>query len=108
MLFLTMYEGTNEKVIVFCLTISSMCVAFMDVIVDSLMVIQSRKYPEGGSEKLQAFSWIMLAFGGIFGSLAAAIITQFYKPQYCFLFSSLTALVLGYFSYKLKTGIELP
>jgi len=45
MLFLTMYDGKNEKVIVGALTISSMCVAFMDVIVDSLMVIQSRKYP---------------------------------------------------------------
>ena len=41
MLYLTFYEhdGGNEIIVVFCLTINSLCVAFMDVIVDSLMVI---------------------------------------------------------------------
>ena len=34
------------------MTMSSMAVAMGDVIVDSLMVIQSRRFPDDGSEEL--------------------------------------------------------
>eukprot|EP00351_Strombidinopsis_sp_SopsisLIS2011_P004404 CAMPEP_0116871082 /NCGR_PEP_ID=MMETSP0463-20121206/1297_1 /TAXON_ID=181622 /ORGANISM="Strombidinopsis sp, Strain SopsisLIS2011" /LENGTH=56 /DNA_ID=CAMNT_0004508877 /DNA_START=410 /DNA_END=580 /DNA_ORIENTATION=+ len=41
------------------LTIAAMCSATMDVVVDGLMVIQSRADPQNGSEDLQTYSWIM-------------------------------------------------
>ena len=56
--------------------ISSLSIAAMDVIIDSLMVVQSRKDPELGSEELQSFSWVCLGFGGIVGSLVAGMLTS--------------------------------
>jgi len=75
MMILTFYKGKNEIFATSLLFLSNLSVAMMDVIVDSLMVIQSRHYPEGGSEELQTFSWCMMGVGGIVGSLAAAILT---------------------------------
>jgi len=40
-----------------CLTMGSMSVAMSDVIIDSLMVIQSRQFPKDGAEELQTYSW---------------------------------------------------
>jgi MFS family permease len=74
-LSLAFYFGNNEKWAAFLLCCINLSVAAMDVIVDSIMVIQSRQYPEDGSEQLQAFSWNCLAFGGIVGSLAGGILT---------------------------------
>ena len=53
--FLTMqtmvfYKGTNEYIAATLLMLSSLSIAAMDVIVDSIMVVQSRKDSEEGSE----------------------------------------------------------
>jgi hypothetical protein len=50
MLALFSYTGTNEVVVTMMLAVTSLTVAVNDVIVDSLMVIQSRRYPKDGSE----------------------------------------------------------
>ena len=41
--------------------------AIMDVVLDGLMVQQSRKDPKSGSEDLQAFSWAIAGGAGIIG-----------------------------------------
>jgi len=84
----------------------SLSVAGMDVIVDSLMVIQSRKFPQIGSEELQSYSWVCLSLGGIVGSLVAAILTQNYHPSYSFLAISVPSLILTIVSFKLTREIE--
>lgn len=101
-----MYMGTNEKFSSFLLMIMSGTVAAMDVIVDSIMVIQSRRYPEDGSEQLQTYSWICLSLGGIVGSLAAAVLTEHYHPNWSFFASSLPALILSVVSIRLTPQIE--
>ena len=75
-----------------CIFMSNLGVAFSDVLVDSLMVIQSRKYPDGGAEELMAFAWVSLSVGGFIGSFIAAIFTQNYEPKYCFAFSALLSI----------------
>ena len=62
---------------------SSMAIAFSDVIVDALMVIQARRHPDG-AEDLQTMSWSFLALGGLTGSIVAAFLTENYDPSYCF------------------------
>lgn len=41
--------------------------AFMDVVVDGLMVINSRSDAAKGSEDLQSWSWMFYGIGGIVG-----------------------------------------
>lgn len=100
------YHGTNEYFATTLLMISSLSIAAMDVIIDSLMVVQSRKDPELGSEELQSFSWVCLGFGGIVGSLVAGMLTENYNPSYCFFTSSITALLLTVCSWCLSHQVE--
>lgn len=90
------------------LVLSNLSVAAMDVIVDSIMIVQSRAYPDDGSEELQSFSWACLGMGGVVGSLAAAFLTEKYTedPAYCFMASSVTALILMALSFKLDIKVE--
>jgi len=103
---LSIYSGTSEIYVAFWLMLISLSVAGMDVIVDSLMVIQSRKFPQNGSEELQSYSWVCLSLGGIVGSLVAAILTQNYHPSYSFLAISVPSLILTIVSFKLTREIE--
>ena len=84
---------------------SNMSIAFSDVIVDSLMVIQARKH-KNGAEDLNAFSWTCMSVGGFFGSIAAAFLTEKYEPRYCFMFSSVMGLVIAYVASKLDKSLE--
>ena len=74
----------------------------MDVIIDSLMVIQSRKFPVGGSEQLQTFSWVMAACGSIVGALIASYLTEQPNPRYCFLINSVVGLAVAIYSFCLS------
>lgn len=84
----------------------SLSVAAMDVIVDSIMVIQSRHFPEDGSEQLQAFSWNCLALGGIVASLAGGFLTQNFHPNYSFMAAAVPSVALLILSYSLPPSIE--
>lgn len=74
---------TPPYIVGFCL-ISSLCSAVMDVVVDGLMVIMAKKDPDGGSEDLQSFSWVMYGVGGVSGALLGGAITKDFDPFYAF------------------------
>ena len=95
------YNQSNANLAIFCLFMSNMSVAFSDVIVDSLMVIQSRRSPEDGSEVLQTWSWCCLSVGGFCGSILAAIITENYNPAICYQITGLMGFVIAIFAYRL-------
>jgi hypothetical protein len=86
--------------------VMSLTVAALDVIVDSIMVIQSRRYPESGSDELQSYSWVCLSFGGILGSLFAALLTQNYSPRWSFLVSAGPPLLMLAVALRLDASIE--
>jgi MFS family permease len=88
------------------LLIFNFSVAFADVIVDSLMVIQARKNPRYGAGELNAFMGTILAIGGFLGSIIAAIVTEYYDPRYCFALSSFIGLSIAYTTWKLDLSIE--
>lgn len=56
----------------------------MDVIVDSLMVMQARRDPKQGSQELQAIAWQISGVTAIFGGFAGAYFTGFLTPYWCF------------------------
>ena len=69
--------------------------AFMDVVVDGLMVMQSRRDQTNGSQNLQTYSWQLLGFGGIIGGLLGGVITQYYDSHLVFyIFGSLGFLIM--------------
>ena len=96
----------SENMATWLLFFSNLSIAFSDVIVDSLMVIQARRHPDSGSEDLNTFSWTCMSMGGLIGSFIAAILTDFYEPRYCFLFSSLMSLAIAFVAVKLDTALE--
>ena len=48
----------------------------MDVVIDGLMVQESRKDPQSGSEDLQAFSWAIAGVGGVAGYVTGGLMTD--------------------------------
>ena len=88
------------------LFMSNLSVALADVIVDSLMVIQSRQYPNEGAEELNAYTWTCFSMGGFFGSIAAAFLTESYEPKYCFLYSCIMGFVMAFVAWRLNIQIE--
>ena len=57
MALMTIYAYDNIYLAVVCTFLTTLSIAFADVIVDSLMVIQSRKDPIDGSATLSTFTW---------------------------------------------------
>lgn len=55
--------------------------AIADVIADAIMVEESRKDPVGGSGSLQSFCWMVLAFGGLSGSLLGGVCLNYLDPK---------------------------
>jgi len=88
------------------LFLSSFSIAFSDVIVDSLMVIQARRFPKDGCEELNTFSWACMSFGGIIGSIIAAVLTENSDPRHCFTFSSVMGLMIAITATRLSVSIE--
>ena len=80
--------------------------AFVDVVVDALMVTQSRVDPDHGSDELQGLSWCMLSIGGIIGSLLSAMYTSQLHPRYAFLTCSLIGLIMIAVGLNMDIAIE--
>ena len=105
MLLLVNDAGNSVRVAVVCLFTSNVGVAFSDVCVDALLVIQSRRYPKG-AEELQTLAWSSLSIGGLFGSISAAFITQNYDPSLCFQLSGFIGLIIAIIATRLDINIE--
>jgi len=73
-LLITFIHFSNPVYIMLCACAMSMALAFMDVVVDGLMVLNARLDPKAGSEELQVFSWGFFGLGGTFGCLAAGLL----------------------------------
>lgn len=106
MIGLAVIDIKSEIIAVWLLFMFSITMAFSDVIVDSLMVIQARKDPRLGAGELNAFMATMLAIGGLCGSIIAGVLTENYDPRYCFVLSSIIGLSIVYSSIKLDKKIE--
>ena len=96
----------DYNIATFCLFMSSFSVAFSDVIVDSLMVIQSRRRPKDGSELLQGWCWFWCSVGGFSGSITAAYLVERYDPTVSFQICSIVGLITIVFAYRLDVSVE--
>lgn len=98
-------KNNNIDIAIVCLSLSALAIAFSDVIVDALMVIQSRRYPDG-AEDLQTLAWCSLSIGGLVGSVVAAFLTENYDPTHCFQVTALFGLVIAVVASMLNVSLE--
>jgi MFS family permease len=84
-------------------TINSIGGGFMDVVIDGLMVVNSRLDPVAGSEDLQSWSWTFYGVGGIVGCILAGYFLSGYdeagnpagNPYACYLIMAGVAAVIA-------------
>jgi hypothetical protein len=50
------------------------CIAFNEIIIDALIVMQSRQDKNGGSSNLTSYAKLVSAFGGFLGAFLAAFV----------------------------------
>ena len=106
MLTLTFFTYESVTLAATCTFITTLSIAFSDVIVDSLIVIQARKDPENGSAYLSTFTWTCQAAGGLTGAISAAFLTQDNDPKVCFIIYAFLGLLLLFGSMQLRPEIE--
>ena len=80
MLVLFLFKIESAGLICALATLNSLGGAFMDVVVDGLMVINSKLDPSAGSEDLQSYSWAFYGFGGITGCGVSALFLSGLDP----------------------------
>ena len=51
-----------------------LAVCFADVVMDAMMVIESRKNPKVGSQELLSFAWIVQAISAVIGAVCASFL----------------------------------
>ena len=94
----------SVAILLFCAALSE---AFVNVVSDAIMCIQARKDPVHGSQNLISYSWLCTGVGGIIGSFASGILTQYYHPKYSFLLYSFMGLFVSISGLYLTPESEL-
>lgn len=79
---------------------------FMDVVIDGVMVSQSKLKPKGGSVELQIVSWGSVIFGGILFILIFGVLLEMGRPGWCFLIIAILALVIFIQAFWLSMNLE--
>ena len=80
--------------------------AFMDVVVDGLMVMESRKDPKQGSVDLQTFSWAMFGVGGTLFGILGGFLLEHTSAKVIFFVTAVLGLILGISGFALDSNLE--
>ena len=88
------------------LALMSFSGAFIDVIMDALMVIEAKKNPKRGSQELLSLAWMVAGVAAIIGGVTAAFVLQFYSPHACFFIYGLFGLLVAASSMTIPARLE--
>jgi MFS family permease len=100
------YDGDSPWPLVLNVALSMVCSAIMDVVVDGLMVTQSRLDPESGSEDLQSYQWACAAISGIVGYYIGGVMTQNGYSSETFFISAALGLIINISACFLDSSLE--
>lgn len=107
---LACFTISNPVTATVLLTNISLCTAFSDVVIDSIMVVQARKDPENGAEELQSFSWIVVSIGGMLGSIIGAYLTEYHTPEVSYALYSVVSVIIVicamFMNPEVETGLK--
>ena len=80
--------------------------AFMDLIVDTILIDQARRNAVSGSEDLRSMASFFQCSGMVIGSLLSGLINQYYEPKWCFLLYSSIGLFVSVAALGLNHDID--
>jgi len=81
--------------------------AFSNVVVDAILVVQARRDKQLGSQDLLSVAWFFQGLGGVLGCIVAAIMMEQYHPRYAFLAYGIVGLILGVCCFFLSKEAEI-
>jgi MFS family permease len=98
--------GMNASYVTVLLTVNALNSAFFNVVVNALMVAQSRRDAKNGSSDLQVYAWSLVAIGGILGSILSAYFTQYLTPRHSFMLCLVLSLGITCAGFLINKEIE--
>lgn len=82
--FAALARITNPNKMALLLMLMAFSGAFIDVVMDALMVIEAKKYPHRGSQDLLSWSWCVAGLAALVSGISAAFILEFANPYICY------------------------
>jgi len=79
------YDMESSIVVTALLFTASFSMAFSNVTIDAVLVVQSRKDPYLGSQDLFSIAWLFNGIAGVIGCVIAAYVCEDYHPKWAFL-----------------------
>ena len=92
---LFIFEPQDPLAVAITLAIASLSEAFVNVVSDAIMVIQSRLDKKFGSQDFVSLLYLSTGTGGVIGCLFGGLMTQYYHPKWCFFWYSWMGLVVA-------------
>jgi MFS family permease len=100
------FDHDNPLEVVLYLFITSLSMAFSNVVIDAILVVQARKDPELGSQDILTLAWLFNGFGGVVGCIAAAYMMERYHPRYAFFGFGIWSLIVAIACFFLSSDAE--
>jgi phosphatidylglycerophosphate synthase len=88
------------------LSLMSFSGAFIDVVVDALMVIEAKKFPVQGSQELLSWAWIVAGVSALVSGVFAACVLEYYSPYYCFVAYGIFGLFVAISAFFIPKRLE--
>jgi len=106
MLTLVFYDYDSAVVVTSLLFVASLSMAFSNVVIDAVLVVQARKDPYLGSQDLFSIAWLFQGLAGVVGCCIAAFVLQDSHPKWAFLTYGCWGLVLFVACFFLSADAE--
>ena len=75
MISIYIFNIQNGFVVTLLLGLASLSLAFINVVVDAIIIVQSRKDSLHGSQDLMSIAWMAMGVGGVAGCVAGGYLT---------------------------------
>jgi MFS family permease len=89
------FNVKNGFAVTCLLACTSLCLAFVNVVVDAIMCIQARKDPVNGSQDLMSIAWFSQGIGGITGCVVGGYLTEYCDPKWTYLIMSIMGFIIA-------------